>query len=103
MTKVFFNGQEIAAAPTEDLLHIEGNLYFPDSSLKKEYFSTTDYHTVCPWKGDASYYTITVGDKSAENAAWYYPIPKEGSVEKVGKDFANYVAFYTDKVEIREE
>ncbi len=110
MLKVKFNNQVIAQAEKDDILMIEGNMYFPPSSIKQEYFSETDFHTTCPWKGFAHYYTIEVEDKSSENAAWFYPEPKEGSREIVQEknnkpeaDFANYVAFYTEKVEIEEE
>ncbi|MCA9380976.1 DUF427 domain-containing protein [Candidatus Dojkabacteria bacterium] len=105
MAKVTFNNQVIAEADDANILMIEGNKYFPPESIKKEFLKETEQHSVCPWKGNANYYSITVADKTAENAAWFYPVPKEGSNELVGKnnnkpgiDFANYVAFYTDKV-----
>jgi uncharacterized protein (DUF427 family) len=87
-----WNGKIIAES--DDTIEIEGNQYFPSNSIKKEFFKQSDYHTTCPWKGEASYYNIVVSDKTNENAAWFYPVPKEGSVERVGKDFSNYVAFW---------
>jgi uncharacterized protein (DUF427 family) len=48
-------------AETTQWHEVEGNVYFPAESVKKEYFSPTDLHTTCPWKGEASYYTVTVG------------------------------------------
>jgi uncharacterized protein (DUF427 family) len=81
-------------AESDKTIVIEGNQYFPPESVNREYFSDSDYHTTCPWKGLASYYNVTVDGESNENAAWYYPHPKAGSPERVGKDFSNYVAFW---------
>lgn len=92
--KAIWNDTVIAEASKDDLIYIEGNWYFPPSSIKKEYFKPSDEHTTCFWKGEASYYNIdAVGDVN-NGGAWYYPQPMDGSVEKVGKDFANYVAFW---------
>ncbi|MCA9773014.1 MAG: DUF427 domain-containing protein [Myxococcales bacterium] len=54
----------------------------------------TDHHTHCPFKGDASYYSIRVGEREAANAIWYYPKPIEAVAE-----IAGHVAFYTDRVD----
>jgi uncharacterized protein (DUF427 family) len=51
-------------------------------------------NTICPWKGEASYYDVVVSDEVNDDAAWYYPEPKDGSIKRVGQDFANYVAFW---------
>lgn len=68
---------------------VEGNHYFPADSVKREYFVPSDYTTVCPWKGTASYYSIEVdGDKNAD-AAWYYPQPKDAAAE-----IKDHVAFW---------
>lgn len=92
--KAIWNDTVIAEAPKEDLIRIEGSWYFPPESLKKEYFKASDHHTVCHWKGDASYYDVVVGDQTNEFGAWYYPQPKDGSIERVRRDFADYVAFW---------
>ncbi|EHK22264.1 uncharacterized protein TRIVIDRAFT_110616 [Trichoderma virens Gv29-8] len=76
----------------------EGNVYFPPESVKKEYFRGTEQSTYCPWKGDASYYSIDVDGAKYENAAWYYKEPLEGAV-----DLRDHVAFYKNKVEITVE
>jgi uncharacterized protein (DUF427 family) len=68
---------------------VEGNHYFPPDSIKKEYFKSSDTHTTCHWKGLASYYDVQVGDKLNQDAAWYYPEPKEAA-----KSIKNYVAFW---------
>lgn len=81
-------------AESDETVVIEGNHYFKPDSIKREYFEDSDHTSICPWKGDAQYYDIVVDGKRNENAAWYYSVPKEGSVERVGHDFANYVAFW---------
>lgn len=89
------NGTTIADASEWE--EVEGNVYFPPSSVKiDEYFTKTDLHTHCPWKGDASYYTIKVGDTELKDAAWYYPEPFEKA-----KHIKDYVAFYKTKVDIK--
>lgn len=92
--KAVFNDVVVAEADDDQIIRIEGNSYFPPSAIKAELFTKTDLHTTCHWKGEASYYSLEVDGQKGENLAWYYPEPKEGSVETVGKDFANYVAFY---------
>lgn len=94
--KAIWNNKVIAEANDNDLIAIEGNWYFPPGSVGKEYFSTSNHQTHCPWKGDASYYDVVVNNETLSNGAWYYPEPKDGSIPKVGKDFTNYVAFYND-------
>ncbi len=92
--KALWNNTIIAEAPKEDLIRIEGNWYFPLKSMRKEYFTGSDYHTFCPWKGEASYYDVVVGGETNQSAGWYYSNPMEDSVERVKKDFTNYVAFW---------
>lgn len=92
--KAVWNGVTLADAPKEELIRIEGNWYFPPSSLKWEYFKDSDHRTTCYWKGEANYYDVVVDGKTNEFGAWYYPEPMEGSVERVGKDFSGYVAFW---------
>lgn len=81
-------------AESDSTIEIEGNQYFPPDSLKREFFEESKHTSTCIWKGLAHYYTVVVAGERNENAAWYYPVPKEGSVERVGKDFSNYVAFW---------
>ncbi|KAI0132722.1 hypothetical protein BJ170DRAFT_680599 [Xylariales sp. AK1849] len=94
--KAVING--ITVAETDNYEVVEGNVYFPASSIKSEYFKKTDLHTHCPWKGDANYYTITAGDKELENAAWYYPETKEKA-----NNIKDHVAFYKTKVDVSTE
>ena len=81
-------------AESDETVVIEGNHYFPQVSVKKEFLKDSDHTSICPWKGDAKYYHVEVDGKQNENAAWYYPVPEEESVERVGHDLANYVAFW---------
>lgn len=92
--KATWNGTTVAEAEKDELIRIEGNWYFPPSSLKREYFKDSDLTTECFWKGTASYYDVDVKGEVSDGGAWYYPKPKEGSTEKVGKDYTNYVAFW---------
>ncbi|MGB4759192.1 MAG: DUF427 domain-containing protein [Candidatus Saccharimonadales bacterium] len=92
--KAIWNDVVIAEAPQEDLIFIERNWYFPPSSIKKEYFTDSETHTTCFWKGEASYYNVAVDDETNEDAAWYYPEPLPDSIPKVKKDYTNYVAFW---------
>lgn len=98
--KAVWNGAILAESDKQQLRRIESNWYFPPESVKQEYFTPSETHTTCPWKGEASYYTIVVDRQSNEDAAWYYPQPKEGATERVG-DFTNYVAFWRG-VEVQE-
>ncbi|WP_448525114.1 DUF427 domain-containing protein [Parathermosynechococcus lividus] len=68
---------------------VEGNVYFPPDALHQEYFQPSDTHTVCGWKGTASYYHIVVNGETNRDAAWYYPDPKPAAANIKG-----YVAFW---------
>ena len=92
--KALWNNQVVAEAPKEKLIRIEGNWYFPPDSLKRTYFEDSDHHTTCMWKGEASYYNVTVDGAVNEFGAWYYPDTKDGAIERVKHDFTNYVAFW---------
>ncbi len=62
-------------AESDDVVVVEGNAYFPPESLRAEYFTKTRMRSLCPWKGVARYYTVTVDGVQARNAAWTYPHP----------------------------
>ncbi len=97
-----WNDKVVAEATDSEILMIEGNVYFPKTAIKQEYFVDSATHTNCPWKGEASYYTLKVGDDENVDAAWYYSEPKAGSTDVVSNqnsgrnngDFTNYVAFW---------
>lgn len=85
--KATWNGTVIAES--DATIEIEGNHYFPPSSLRREFFTASETHTTCPWKGLASYFTIAVNGQTNKDAAWYYPEPKEKA-----KQIKDYVAFW---------
>ena len=64
-------------AESQETILLEGNHYFPLDSIQKEFFENSDLHTNCPYKGQASYYTIVVNGERNKDAAWYYPNPKK--------------------------
>lgn len=75
--KAIWNGKTLAES--DDIVVIEGNHYFPEAAINSAYFKNSDSHTVCPWKGRASYYRIEVDGKRNPDAAWYYADPKEAA------------------------
>ncbi|TCV93987.1 nucleotidyltransferase-like protein [Luteibacter rhizovicinus] len=72
-------------AESDDTVVVEGNHYFPEATLKREHFRASDHHSVCPWKGTASYYDVVVGDEVNANAAWFYPTPSEAAASIRGR------------------
>lgn len=81
--RAIWNGAVIAAS--DDTVIVEGNHYFPLSALDQRYLTDSDTHTVCPWKGTASYYSITVDGAVNRDAAWYYPDPKPAAAAVAGR------------------
>jgi len=81
--KAIWNGKIIAES--DDTVVVENNHYFPSDSINKEYFKSSDLNTVCPWKGEASYYSLDVDGKVNENAAWFYPTTSEAAKPIEGK------------------
>lgn len=71
--QAIWNGAVLAES--DDTVVVENNHYFPESSLNKDYFSASALTSVCPWKGTASYYSVTVDGETNADAAWYYPTP----------------------------
>ncbi len=87
MAKATWNGVILAESDKTEV--VEGNQYFPADSIKREYFKETSTHSTCPWKGEASYYSIEVDGKENKDAAWYYPAPKDAA-----KQIKDHVAFW---------
>jgi uncharacterized protein (DUF427 family) len=87
MAKAVWNGTTIAESDTFET--VEGNIYFPPSAIKREYFTGSETHSVCPWKGTASYYSLDVNGKTNPDAAWFYPEPKDAA-----KEIKDHVAFW---------
>jgi uncharacterized protein (DUF427 family) len=85
--KAIWNGKVIAES--DETVVVEGNHYFPPESLVKENFAPSATHTVCGWKGTASYYDLVVDGEKNADAAWFYPEAKPDA-----KNIENYVAFW---------
>lgn len=77
--KAVWNGTTVAES--DDTVVVEGNHYFPADSVREELLRPSDTHTICPWKGTASYYTLDVEGQQNRDAAWYYPEPKSAAAE----------------------
>lgn len=87
----------IAEATKDELIQIEGNWYFPPSSVKSEYLEKSPTPYTCPWKGECQYFSVKDASGSLlQDRAWSYPTPYPTAFERVGKDFSNYVAFWKD-------
>ena len=80
-------------AESNETIVIENNHYFPLSSINKKYFVNSKTTTICPWKGTARYYSISIAGETNTDAAWYYPEPKEAAA-----NIKNYIAFWKDVV-----
>jgi uncharacterized protein (DUF427 family) len=85
--KAIWNG--VVLAESNDTVVVEGNHYFPPEALKKEFFESSSHATVCSWKGTASFQHVVVNGQRNDNAAWYYPTPKDAA-----KQIAGRVAFW---------
>jgi uncharacterized protein (DUF427 family) len=85
--KAVWNGSVIAES--NDTIVIENNHYFPPDAVKKEFFTDSTTNSICPWKGQASYFNVEVAGKKNNDAAWYYPAPKDAA-----KEIKNYIAFW---------
>lgn len=87
MAKAIWNSQILAQSDRTEV--VEGNHYFPPDSINQEFFQASSTHTTCPWKGQASYYTVVVDGQENPDAAWYYPEPKERA-----NSIKGYIAFW---------
>jgi uncharacterized protein (DUF427 family) len=99
--QVTFNGTVIADTRRALVLR-EGPLppaqYIPREDVTMDFLRPTTHSTHCPFKGDASYFTVNAGGKTAENAVWTYEAPLPAVA-----DIKNYVAFYPDKMDAIQE
>ncbi len=82
-----YEGFEIARS--ERTVVVEGNHYFPVEDVRAGTLESSETHTLCPWKGTASYYDVVVGEHRNPDAAWYYPAPKDAA-----KAITDRVAFW---------
>ncbi len=87
MAKATWKGTVLAESDSYEV--VEGNVYFPPESVEREYLTPSDHTTTCPWKGKARYATVSVNGDVNENAAWFYPEPKEAA-----SNIKDHVAFW---------
>jgi uncharacterized protein (DUF427 family) len=87
MARATWNGELIAESDRFEI--VEGNVYFPPESVKADLLRPSETHTVCEWKGTASYYDVMVGEEVNRDAAWYYPETLDAA-----KNVEGYVAFW---------
>ena len=87
MIRAVWNGAVLAEAPST--VRVEGNHYFPPESLRREFFTESKTSSLCPWKGVAPYYDVTVDGQVNADAGWYYPKPSP-----LARKIKNHVAFW---------
>ena len=87
MSRAIWNGAVLAES--DHCVVVEGNQYFPPDAIRRAHVRPSATHTTCPWKGQASYYDVVVGDQANKDAAWYYPAPKDAARKITG-----FVAFW---------
>lgn len=87
MPKAIWNG--VVLAESDQCEVIEGNQYFPPDAVNRAYLRESSTHTVCGWKGTASYYDVVVDGEVNKDAAWYYPHPKDAA-----RQIKHHVAFW---------
>lgn len=89
MARASWNDTILAEATPDAIQIVEGNVYFPPEAVRSEYLRPSETHTICGWKGTASYYDVVVGDAVNRDAAWYYPETLEAANHVRG-----FVAFW---------
>ncbi|HEX8497726.1 MAG TPA: DUF427 domain-containing protein [Actinomycetales bacterium] len=89
MAKALWN--DVVIAESDDTVVVEGNHYFPRSSVRPDVLRDSDTTSVCPWKGTASYHSLELDGRTSRDAAWYYPQPKDAAAE-----IADRLAFWKD-------
>ncbi len=85
--KAVWNGAIVAESDATRV--VEGNHYFPPDSIHRKYFKDSGTTSICPWKGQASYFTLEVAGTRNEDAAWYYARPREAAAE-----IKDYIGFW---------
>jgi uncharacterized protein (DUF427 family) len=87
MPKAMWNGAVLAESDRCEI--VERNQYFPPADVKRERLRASSTHTVCSWKGTASYFDVLVDGAINKDAAWYYPDPKPAAA-----NIKDYIAFW---------
>ncbi|KDR82359.1 hypothetical protein GALMADRAFT_57954 [Galerina marginata CBS 339.88] len=94
MPRVSLDGHLLAESNETKV--IEGNHYFPLTSVRTSILSSSDTASVCPWKGTASYYNAVIDGKTYKDVAWYYP----NTITERAKPIEGFVAFYKVRVNL---
>ena len=81
--KAIWNG--VTLAESDRTIVVEGNHYFPPDAVNREHFQPSETHTICSWKGEASYYDVVVNGDVNKDAVWYYPDPSEAAKQIKGR------------------
>lgn len=81
--KAMWNGEVVAES--DDIVTVEGNAYFPRDAVREDFLQPSGTTTTCPWKGEANYFSLSVGDGLNRDAAWYYAEPKDAAAEIRGR------------------
>lgn len=87
MAKAMWNGEVIAESDRFEV--VDGNYYFPPETVKREFLRASSEHTVCGWKGTASYYDVAVNGHVNKAAAWFYP-----EVKPAAASIKGFIAFW---------
>ena len=85
--KATWNG--VVVAESDDTVVVEGNHYFPEAALKREYTTFSNHRSGCAWKGQAHYLSLLVGGELNKDAVWFYPEPTEAAAQ-----IKDHVAFW---------
>ena len=88
--------KDTVIADSDETIKVEGSVYFPQSSLRKQYINASKTRTESPDMGEASYFSIEVSGDINKDSVWYYAAPGEAAIAKVGQDFSGYVTFNKD-------
>jgi uncharacterized protein (DUF427 family) len=83
----------VVIAESDDVVTIEGNAYFPPQAVRPGVLAESPTPYTCPWKGVCQYFNVRTESGSADDRAWSYPNPPASAIERVGRDFSDYVAF----------
>jgi uncharacterized protein (DUF427 family) len=87
MAKAIWNGKVVAES--DSIQTVEGNIYFPESTVNREYLRPSSTTSTCPWKGQARYYSLLIDGQENQDAAWYYPDPKPAA-----RSIKGHIAFW---------
>ncbi|MDX1687711.1 MAG: DUF427 domain-containing protein [Candidatus Promineifilaceae bacterium] len=87
MPKAFWNGAVLAES--DETVVVDGDHYFPPETLNQDHLEKSHTRTICPWKGQATYYNVIVNGTINRDAAWSYSTPKP-----VAMKIRGYVAFW---------